>query len=245
MQTLAEQGADCLNIWGKESFDHDFFYAAANTGIRSAFLDLKSADGAATAQGLARDADVFVENLRGDKARRLDIGPGALAERSKRGLVYVSLRCYGHEGPWAHRAGFDMHAICASGFTYREGTSDMPSLPKTKVFNDFTAGYLAAAGAQAALIRRANEGGSYLVRVSLLRCTEYYESLGLFSKDTLDPAGSDEEHRPCEPDMVERPTPMGLFQRIGSQIEMSETPPYWPDPLLVPRGSSTAQWAEA
>ena len=242
MQTLAEQGADCLNIWGKESFDHDFFYAASNTGIRSTFLDVKSKDGTATALSLARDADVFVENLRGDKPRRLGIGPHALAEGHERGLVYVSIRCYGHEGPWAQRAGFDMHAICASGFTYQEGVGDMPSLPKTKVFNDFTAGYLAAAGAQAALIRRAREGGSYLVRISLLRCTEYYQSLGLFNKDELNIAGSDEDHRPSEPDMVERPTPMGLFQRIGSQVEMSETLPHWPDPLLVPRGSSAARW---
>jgi crotonobetainyl-CoA:carnitine CoA-transferase CaiB-like acyl-CoA transferase len=245
MQTLAEQGADCLNIWGKESFDHDFFYAAANTGVRSTFLDLKSDDGASTMKRLAREADVFVENLRGDKPRRLDVGPHALADGHPRGIVCVSMRCYGHNGPWGERAGFDMHAVCASGFTYREGTADMPSLPKTGVFNDFTAGCLGAAGAQAALIRRAREGGSYLVRISLLRCTEYYQSLGLFPKDMLHLAGSDAEHSYGEPDLIERETPMGLFQRIGSQIEMSETRPCWPDPLLFPRGSSRAGWRDA
>ena len=92
MQTLAEQGADCLNIWGKERFDHDFFYAAANTGVRSAFLDLKSDDGASTMKRLARETGVFVENLRGDKRRGLDVGPQAPADGHLRGIVCVSER---------------------------------------------------------------------------------------------------------------------------------------------------------
>lgn len=244
MRTLAEYGADCLNVCGTESFEHEFFYAAAYTGLRSTYLDLKAQEGAATFKRLARDADVFVENLRADKARRLDAGPHALAYGHPRGLVYVSMRCYGHDGPWANRPGFDMHAVCASGFGYLEGTADMPALPKTKVFNDFTSGYLAAAGALAALIRRANEGGSYLVRISLLRCTEYYKSLGLFSKSELSRAGSDTEHRVVDPEVIVRPTPMGRFQRIGSQVAMSETPGFWDDPILMPRGSSPAEWRE-
>ena len=244
MRSFAEHGADCLNIWGPDSFEHDSFYAAADTGLRSTFLDLRSEDGAMAVRRLARDADVFVENLRGDKPRRLGVGPYALADGHPRGIVYVSMRCYGHEGPWANRPGFDMHAVCTSGFSYLEGTPDMPTLPTTKVFNDFTVGYLAAAGAMAALIRRSREGGSYLVRLSLVRCTEYYLSLGLFKKDETAVAGTDELHSVIDPDIVERPTPMGLFRRIGPQVSMSETPGDWTDPILIPRGSSLPAWRE-
>ena len=58
---------------------------------------------------------------------------------------------------------------CVTGFTTEEGTPEQPKFPPTLVMNDFVAGYLGAAGIQAALIRRAKEGGSYHVRVNLAR----------------------------------------------------------------------------
>jgi hypothetical protein len=42
-------------------------------------------------------------------------------------------------------------------------------------------------------------------------------------------------HRVVDPDIIVRPTPMGLFQRIDPQVTMSETPGFWDDPILVPR----------
>ena len=63
-----------------------------------------------------------------------------------------------------------MEALCVTGFTTLEGTPEQPKFPPTYVMNDFVAGYLGAAGIQAALIRRATEGGSYHVRVNLARC---------------------------------------------------------------------------
>ncbi len=44
--------------------------------------------------------------------------------------------------------------------------------------NDYIAGYLGSAGVIAALRRRAREGGSYHVRVSLARCATWFRSLG-------------------------------------------------------------------
>ena len=53
--------------------------------------------------------------------------------------------------------------------------------------NDYIAGYLGAAGIQAALIRRAKEGGSYHVRVNLARCAMWFMSLGKFDKPASAP----------------------------------------------------------
>ena len=56
----------------------------------------------------------------------------------------------------------------------------MAAFPPTLVLNDYIAGYLAAAGAIAALRRRAAEGGSYHVHVNLARAAMCYASLDTF-----------------------------------------------------------------
>jgi len=58
------------------------------------------------------------------------------------------------------------------------------------------AGYLGAAGIQAALIRRAKEGGSYHVRVNLARAAMFFMSLGTFDKNAPAP------HRRATPNPV-------------------------------------------
>src|SRR4029079_11682639 len=102
---------------------------------------------------------------RGHKMRDLGMSPEELAKR-RPGIVYASVRAYSYDGPWADRGGFDMEALCVTGFTTEEGTPEQPKFPPTTVMNDFIAGYLGAAGIQAALIRRAKEGRSYHVRVT-------------------------------------------------------------------------------
>lgn len=77
-----------------------------------------------------------------------------------------------------NRAGFDMEALCVTGFAFEEGSPDSPKFPPTHVMNDFIAGYFTALGIQAALIRRAKEGGSYHVRINLARCAMWFMSLG-------------------------------------------------------------------
>jgi hypothetical protein len=37
-------------------------------------------------------------------------------------------------------------------------------------------------------------------------------------------------------------TPFGEFTRLGSQVELSKTPEFWADPMLVPMGSSRPEW---
>jgi hypothetical protein len=88
---------------------------------------------------------VFVDNYRGRCMANLGFSPQQLAEE-RPGIIYCSVRCYGYDGPWANRGGFDMEALCVSGFTQIEGTPDRPMFPPTKVMNDCIAGYMGAAG---------------------------------------------------------------------------------------------------
>ena len=63
-RTLAEQGADVLCATRPNDFEHDFIYAEANVGSRSAYLDLDDPAGRERAGGLLAEADIVVDNYR-------------------------------------------------------------------------------------------------------------------------------------------------------------------------------------
>ena len=106
--------------------------------------------------------------------------------------------------------------------------------------NDYIAGYLGAAGIQAALIRRAKEGGSYHVRVNLARAAMFFMSLGMFDKNAPAPTG--EQHQILVPETVTAQTPYGELVRLAPPVQFSETKPYWRDLVLVVRGSGKPAW---
>ncbi len=239
-RTLAEHGAEVLQIAHPEEFEHEAFAQDPTAGFTSsAWLDLNQPEARQRAYELAAGADVFVENYRGRKIADLGLSPEELAAR-RPGIIYASDKAFSHEGPWANRAGFDMEALAVTGFATEEGTPEQPKFPPTHVMNDFIAGYIGAAGIQAALIRRAKEGGSYHVRVNLARCAMWFMSLGTFDKDAPVPAG--EQHQLLAPDTITAQTPYGELVRLAPPVQFSETKPYWQDPVLVVRGSSKPAW---
>ncbi len=108
------------------------------------------------------------------------------------------------------------------------------------MLNDFNTGIFGALGAYAALIRRAKEGGSYHVKVSLCRCSTWYGTLGFFERGDTKRDG--EQHKLIEPDMFEAETPLGFLRRPAPCVEFSETKGYWADPVLHYRGSDKPEW---
>jgi crotonobetainyl-CoA:carnitine CoA-transferase CaiB-like acyl-CoA transferase len=237
-RTLAEHGADVLGATRPNDYEHEFIYAEANVGSRSAYVDLGNQAGQDRVAALLADADVVVNNHRSGSLERRGLEPRRLAERYP-GLVYVSVTCYGSRGPWAGRGGFDMNGSAASGLMAVEGTEAEPRLPVTGMINDYVTGYLGAAGAAAALVKRATEGGSWHVTVNLTRTAMWCSSLG-----RVDPAlaGGDEEHRLREPVPYDAPSPLGDVHMLAPPVRFSATAPAWPAPVLVPRGSSRAEW---
>jgi crotonobetainyl-CoA:carnitine CoA-transferase CaiB-like acyl-CoA transferase len=237
-RTLAEHGADVLCATRPNDYEHEFIYAEANVGSRSAYIDLESHVGQDRAAGLLADTDIVVNNHRSGSLERRGLDPSQLSERYP-GLVYVSVTCYGSNGPWARRGGFDMNGSAASGLMTNEGTESKPRLPITALINDYVTGYMGAIGATAALLKRATEGGSWHVTVSLTRSAMWCGSLGL-----VDPARAacDDNHKLREPLPYDAPSPLGDVHMLAPPVQFSQTPPRWPDPILVPRGSSRAEW---
>jgi crotonobetainyl-CoA:carnitine CoA-transferase CaiB-like acyl-CoA transferase len=237
-RTFAEQGADGLGATRPNDYEHEHIYAEANVGSRSAYVDLDSASGKQRAAMLLAGADVVVNNHRMGSLERRGLDPRALAERHP-GLVYVSVTCYGASGPWAGRGGFDMNGSATSGLMTIEGSAAEPRFPVTFLVNDYITGYLGAVGAMAALVKRATEGGSWHVTVSLTRTAMWCGSLG-----AVDPAlaSCDDEHSLSDPVAYDAPSPLGDVHMVAPPVRFSETPAAWPDPILVPRGSSRAEW---
>jgi crotonobetainyl-CoA:carnitine CoA-transferase CaiB-like acyl-CoA transferase len=237
-RTLAEHGADVLGATRPNDYEHEFIYAEANVGSRSAYVDLENQAGRERAALLLAGADVVVNNHRGGSLERRGLEPRELAERHP-GLVSVSVTCYGSTGPWAQRGGFDMNGSAASGLMTTEGSDTEPKLPVTGLLNDYITGYMGALGATAALVKRATEGGSWHVTVNLTRTAMWCGSLGLVDPDL---AGCDDAHSLRQPFAYDAPSPLGDVHTLAPPVHFSQTRPRWPDPILVPRGSSHAEW---
>ncbi len=240
-RAMAYHGADVLNIWRPSDFEIDTMYATANVGVRSAVIDVSEAEGRERMHGLLRGADVFYANRRYGFLDKVGLSPEEAAA-VRPGIVHVSVSLHGNTGPWASRAGFDQTAGAVSGVMTLEGTESAPQLPPVMVVNDNIVAWLATTGAVAALMRRAREGGSYRVHVSLTRVSLWLYSLGLFDKAYAHAtAGSSSEHRQPEPELFVAETPAGRYQGVTDQVRMSRTPGAY-HTVLVPRGTSKPEW---
>ena len=114
---LGEYGADVLKITSPHLSDVPFFQVDGNMGKRAADLDLKTPEGRQVFEKLLDEADVVVDGYRPGALEKLGYGPRALSERAARrgrGIVYVNENCFGYEGEWAGRPGWQQIADCVS-----------------------------------------------------------------------------------------------------------------------------------
>ena len=240
-RALAYHGTDVLNLWGPGDFEMDLTYYTANVGMRSATMDLKRADEMTRFKALLGDADLFFSNRRPGFLGRYNLTAEQLAE-IKPGLIHVDMSLYGWRGPWADRIGFDQNAGGVSGVFAREGTPERPQLTEIFVVNDYAMSWIASVAVAAALQRRATEGGSYRIRISLARLSIWLLHMGIFDKAYAAAiAGTAGDHEYLAPELFEADTPCGHYQGVTDQVRMSRTPGFYATPL-VPRGSGKAEW---
>jgi crotonobetainyl-CoA:carnitine CoA-transferase CaiB-like acyl-CoA transferase len=229
-RTLAEHGADVLRIGTPRYPDNELMMRDTGHGKRSAVLDLATPEGAERLRELARDADVFAQGYR----------PGTIAERgfspedlmaSRPGIIYVTLSAFGHEGPWRDRRGFDSVVQAASGIADECGTEEMPrSAPANPL--DYATGYMAAFGVMVALGRRAREGGSYLVRVSLAQTGRWLAGMQRPDLELMKSRPAELPKERMDELMISRDTPFGRLRYFGPVAQLGETPGRWDRPTV-------------
>ncbi|HEV3106331.1 MAG TPA: CoA transferase [Trinickia sp.] len=240
-RTLAQHGAQVLLINGPHLPNIAPLVIDNGRGKRSATLDLRDAAARDALRALAADADVFLQAYRPGAFEAHGFAPADLA-RARPGMVYVSISAYGRVGSWAERRGFDSLVQSASGIAWTEsqaaGTDAPKHLPCQAL--DHATGYLAAFGTMAALARRAREGGSWHVRLSLAQTGRWLQSFGTIADGWRASDVSLEDVRDC---MQVIESPFGRVLAAAPAESMSETPPRFSRPP-VPIGTDAPRWLD-
>jgi crotonobetainyl-CoA:carnitine CoA-transferase CaiB-like acyl-CoA transferase len=237
---LAYYGADVLNIWRPNDAEIEAFAWDVQIGMRSTLLDGSKED-RATFDRLLKNADVFFSNRRPGYLERYGLTAEELSEK-RPGLIHAKVVLHGERGPWSNRVGFDEIGAAVSGLFTIEGTPTQPKSPAIIPICDNVVGWLGTVGVLEALRRRATEGGSYRVVVSLTRTVLWLLSMGIFDKAYARlTAGSADEHTYVTPDLFRAETPLGTYQGFTDQVVLSRTPGAFRT-VLVPRGSSKPEW---
>ncbi|MBS0622939.1 MAG: CoA transferase [Verrucomicrobia bacterium] len=238
-RNLAEFGADVLHLSKPNYPDYLNWRLETDIGKRAAYCDFDQESDTRRFFKLLQQADVFTcSYLNLDQK---GISPHRLAV-SKPGIIAHELRCFDFEGEWANFRGFDMMAVTVSGYVDAEGAIDAPLMPVQVIFADYLAAYAGAAGIAAALYRRATEGGSYQVRVSLTRMCMWAQELGLLDSSAINgtlPFADIVKQANVPLAMID--SPFGKITYLPSLIEMPDIKPRYargPQPL----GSSLMEW---
>jgi len=243
-RTLAEHGADVLKITGAHLPNLGYQEYDTGHGKLSAHLDLREARDVETLRGLVRDADAFSQGYRPGTLGARGFSPEALA-KLRPGIVIVSLCAFGHVGPWASRRGFDTVVQTVSGITSRQGELFPGAEPGPQFYPvsaiDYLTGYLMAFGAIVALTRRAREGGSWLVRISLAQTGRWLVGRGQVPETQLRDVPKEFTAEEIERWSTTSETPVGRLRHLAPVVRMSETPPRWARPS-VPLGYNEPVW---
>lgn len=187
-RTLAEYGAQVIKVTSSNLSDVPFFQVDGNNGKHACDIDLKSPTGRRTFEHLLRTADVILDGYRPGSFEKLGYGPQQIVELVKgrgKGIVYVSEDCFGYEGEWAGRPGWQQIADCVTGVAWAQGEFMGLNEPVVPPFpmSDYGTGCMGAIAVLTGLYKRATEGGSWVGRTSLCQYDVFLLGLGLYGED--------------------------------------------------------------
>jgi CoA:oxalate CoA-transferase len=141
-------------------------FAMLNSNKRSMTLDLKSDRGKEILVGLARRADVLVENFSPGVTDRLGIGPADMQAINPR-LIYASSSGYGKTGPYRDYPAMDLVMQAMSGVISITGYPDQPPVKSGPALCDFFAGVHLYGAVATALYERERTGLGRVVEVAM------------------------------------------------------------------------------
>ncbi|KAA8904635.1 hypothetical protein TRICI_005441 [Trichomonascus ciferrii] len=205
-RVLAEYGAEVIKVTSPNLPDVPFFQVDGNMGKKTTDLDLTTEKDRTTFEELIADADIILDGYRTGALEKLGFGPKSFAGRGKKrgkGYIYVSENCFGFQGEWAHRPGWQQIADCVSGLAWTQGKAmgrDEPIIPPFPM-SDYGTGCMGAIAAMSAVLQRSQTGGSYWATTSLVQYDlllmaqgQYPENVWKTIKDNCDPSFRDNRY---------------------------------------------------
>ena len=184
-QTLADLGADVIKVerpgsgddtrgWGPpflegengERLDAAYFHSC-NRGKRSLAMDFENPEGHEIVRRLAAQSDVVIENFKTGGLAKYGLDYASLKAINPR-LIYCSITGFGHDGPYAARAGYDFIVQGMGGAMDLTGEPGGEPQKVGWAVADIFTGIYAVIAIQAALAQRALTGQGAEIDMALL-----------------------------------------------------------------------------
>lgn len=152
---------------GPEDNRQATYFLSCNRNKLSLSLNLKDEEHKEKLAELVKNSDVLMENFRTGVLDRLGFSTQVLHELNPR-LVILSITGFGHDGPEAHRSGYDQILQGEAGLMSITGSGPDDPQKVGVPIADLLSGMYGAYGALAALLEREKTGRGQVVRTSLL-----------------------------------------------------------------------------
>jgi len=183
-QLLADLGADVVKVespagddtrsWGPPfvpaadggHLDAAYFHST-NRGKRSICADFTTEEGQALVRRLAAHADVVIENFKVGGLVKYGLDAASLRALNPR-LIYCSVTGFGQNGPYAHRAGYDIMIQGLGGIMSVTGAPDGEPQKIGVAYADIFTGTYACVAILAALHERERSGAGAHIDMALL-----------------------------------------------------------------------------
>ena len=166
-QIFGDLGADVIKVEAsggdtmRAVFPHHkglgAFFTQYNRNKRSIVIDLKSEEGRRLARQLVLRSDLLIENFRPGVTDRLGLNYDELKKENP-GLVYLSIKGFGEDGPYRDQPAYDQVIQGLVGFMAIQGAGGNPEPIRIPIADKVSA-MSAAMSALAALWAREKNGG--------------------------------------------------------------------------------------
>ena len=154
----APGGGDPLRGWRKLHKGTSLWWYLQARNKKSVTVNLKDQEGQEIVRGLARDADIVIENFRPGTMEKWKLGWEALSALNPR-LIMVRVSGYGQSGPYRDRTGFGAIGESMGGLRYVTGDPDRPPARVGISLGDALAAMYGVIGALTAVYHREVNGG--------------------------------------------------------------------------------------
>lgn len=174
---LAEFGAEVVKVetpgegdplrkWRKLHEGNSLWWYAQARNKKSIAVNLRDPEGQAIVRGLAKGADIVIENFRPGTMEKWGMGYDALSKDNP-GLVMVRISGFGQTGPYRDRPGFGAIGESMGGMRYLTGYPDRAPVRVGISIGDSLAALFGVIGALSAIHHRAQSGKGQVIDVAL------------------------------------------------------------------------------